>query len=92
MFLRFLLFVVMALFALRAVARFMGGLAQGARSEGTRPPGRPPGRPSEVPVKMAKDPVCGTFVVPGKALSATASGATVWFCSEQCRSEFARRG
>ena len=88
MFLRFLLFVVMALFGLRAVARFMGGLAQGARSARAQPPQRP----SEVPVKMAKDPVCGTFVVPGKALSATASGATVWFCSEQCRSEFARRG
>ena len=86
--LRIFLFVVMALFALRAIGRFMGGMAQGAR------PGRPrrPGpRPADVPVKMAKDPVCGTFVVPGKALSTTAGGATLWFCSERCRAEFARR-
>jgi YHS domain-containing protein len=86
-FLRFFLIVLMALFALRAIGRFMGGLAQGARSDGARARQRP----GEAPVKMAKDPVCGTFVVPGKALSATAGGATQWFCSEQCRAEFARR-
>jgi YHS domain-containing protein len=84
---RVFLLVVMALLALRAIGRFMGGLAQGARPEGSRQ--RP--RQGEAPVKMAKDPVCGTFVVPGKALSTTAGGETVWFCSEQCRSEFARR-
>lgn len=87
MYLRFFLLVLLALFALRAIGRFMGGLAQGARSDGARP--QP--RAGEAPVKMAKDPVCGTFVVPGKALSATTGGATQWFCSEQCRVEFARR-
>lgn len=87
MYLRFFLIVLMALFALRAIGRFMGGVSQGARSDG----GRPRSRPGEAPVKMAKDPVCGTFVVPGKALSATSGGATEWFCSEQCRAEFARR-
>jgi YHS domain-containing protein len=83
---RVFLIVLMALFAVRALGRFMGGLAQGARPNGARRP-----RPGEPPVKMAKDPVCGTFVVPGKALSVTAGGATQWFCSEQCRAEFARR-
>ena len=87
MYLRFFLIVLMALFALRAIGRFMGGVSQGARSDG----GRQRSRPGEAPVKMAKDPVCGTFVVPGKALSATSGGATEWFCSEQCRAEFARR-
>ena len=87
MYLRLFLFVVMSLFVIRAVGRFLGGLAQGASSGAPRQRHRQP----EAPVKMAKDPVCGTFVVPGKALSTTAGGATVWFCSEQCRSEFARR-
>lgn len=87
MYLRFFLIVLMALFVVRAISRFMGGVAQGRRSAGARP-GQ---RPGEAPVKMAKDPVCGTFVVPGKALSVTAGGATQWFCSEQCRAEFARR-
>jgi YHS domain-containing protein len=40
---------------------------------------------------MTQDPVCGTFVVPGKALSLTAGGATQWFCSERCRSEYQSR-
>jgi YHS domain-containing protein len=84
--LRVFLFAVMALLLLRAVGRFLGGLAQGATSA------PPPHARTETPVKMVKDPVCGTFVVPGKALSATAGGGTVWFCSEACRDQFARRG
>jgi len=83
--LRVILLLVMALLALRAVAPFMGGLSEATRGEAPR------ARDADSPVKMAKDPVCGTFVVPGKALSATASGATVWFCSEQCRDTFTRR-
>lgn len=83
--LRVILLFVMALLALRAVARFMGGLSDAARGEAPR------ARTADTPVKMVKDPVCGTFVVPGKALSASANGATVWFCSEQCRDTFARR-
>ena len=82
---RVILLFVMALLALRAVARFIGGLTEAARGDAPR------ARATETPVKMAKDPVCGTFVVPGKALSASADGATMWFCSEQCRDTFTRR-
>ncbi len=84
--LRVLLLFVMAVLALRALGRLMGGITQAARSEAPR------ARATDTPVKMTKDPVCGTFVVPGKALSATADGSTVWFCSEQCRDTFTRRG
>lgn len=90
--LRVFLLFVLVLVALRAVGRFLGGLSQGAgsgASGASRGGARPP---QDAPVKMAQDPVCGTFVVPGKALSATTGGATVWFCSERCRDEFARRG
>jgi YHS domain-containing protein len=83
--LRVILLFVMALLALRAVARFMGGLSEATRGDAPR------ARTTDTPVKMARDPVCGTFVVPGKALSATSDGATVWFCSEQCRDSFTRR-
>jgi YHS domain-containing protein len=86
MLVRWLLLFIVVLLALRAVGRFIGGISQGVRSDtagkGTQDP----------PVKMAQDPVCGTFVVPGKALSASTGGATVWFCSQRCRDEFARRG
>jgi YHS domain-containing protein len=84
--LRVLLFAILAAVAVRAFGRFFAGIAQGAA---TPPRQRSQG---ETPVKMVKDPVCGTFVVPGKALSASAAGATVWFCSEACRDEYQRRG
>ena len=85
MVLRFFLLVVMVLLAIRAFGRLFAGVSQG-----TRPPGAGPAR-SSPPVKMTKDPVCGTFVVPGKALSLSAGGETHWFCSERCRAEYAAR-
>lgn len=82
--LRVLLFFILAAVAVRAFGRFLGGLSQGASA-----PPRP--RQGETPVKMARDPECGTFVVPGKALRATSGDTTVWFCSEQCRDAYTRR-
>lgn len=84
MFLRALLLFVMVLLLVRAFGRLFGGISDGTR-RGPRAGG------AAAPVKMTKDPVCGTFVVPGKALSLSAGGATHWFCSERCRAEFARR-
>lgn len=83
---RFILIVLVVLFAIRAFGRLFGGIAQGARGPRPTAPGG-----GAAPVKMIKDPVCGTFVVPGKALSLTARGATHWFCSERCRTEYASR-
>lgn len=88
--LRVFLLFLLALVALRALGRFFAGLSQGASASPGG--GAPRPRDRETPVKMSKDPVCGTFVVPGKALSATAGGTTVWFCSERCRDEYAQRG
>ena len=85
--LRIFLLIVMALFALRAAARLVRAISAAARPDA----GSAGMRPRRPPVKMEQDPVCGTFVVPGKALSTTADGATLWFCSEHCRREFARR-
>jgi YHS domain-containing protein len=85
--LRFFLIAVFVLLVIRAFGRLFGGVAQGSRgSRAGAPRGQGPS-----PVKMTQDPVCGTFVVPGKALSLTAGGATHWFCSERCRAEYAAR-
>jgi YHS domain-containing protein len=35
-------------------------------------------------VHMERDPVCGTFVVPGRAVSITVAGQHVYFCSQAC--------
>ncbi len=34
---------------------------------------------------MVKDPVCGTYVVQGRALTAVRGGETAWFCSSECQ-------
>ncbi len=48
-------------------------------------------RASRPAVKLVRDPVCGTFVRPGDAISLTAKGATYHFCSTRCREDFQRR-
>jgi YHS domain-containing protein len=42
-------------------------------------------------VSMARDPVCGTFVLPDRALSLVEGGSRVFFCSEACRDKYRAR-
>jgi YHS domain-containing protein len=42
-------------------------------------------------VGLVRDPVCGVYVVPSRALTAVANGQISYFCSEQCRREFEGR-
>jgi YHS domain-containing protein len=81
------LFLLLLLFTLiaRAFWQVVGGVIEAARS----PQRSRSGAPAQA-VKLVKDPVCGTFVSPRAALSATASGSTHYFCSEECRATFSR--
>lgn len=86
--LRFLLLLVLFSVIARVFWRFVESVVRGA----TTPPAggaRRGGGPS--PVKMQPCPVCGTYVVPGKAISTVSNGAPVHFCSDQCRREYATR-
>jgi YHS domain-containing protein len=78
------LMVVAARFFWRLVEVVLRG-AVGPQPQGARRGGPP------ASVKMQACPVCGTFVVPGKAISAVSGGAPVYFCSEKCRAEFQSR-
>jgi YHS domain-containing protein len=86
---RFLLFAVLLLLVFRALGRVIRGIAEGA---GGAPPRRGPGRPTAAtPAKgelMARDPMCGTFVVQSRALSARGRDGQQYFCSEKCRDEY----
>ena len=84
--LRFFLLLLLFTFIARAFWQIVGGVLEAAR--GPRRSRR--GGPTQA-VKLVKDPVCGTFVSPRAALSATASGSTYYFCSEECRATFSRR-
>ena len=85
MFLRWLLFYLMLFFVARAVWRLLQGIIQGATS-----PGAGSARRTATPpvMKLTRDPVCGTFVVPGKAVEFTRGGETLYFCSDACRRRF----
>ena len=39
-------------------------------------------------VALVRDPVCGTFVEPARAIEARVGSSVHYFCSESCRSQF----
>ena len=86
MWLRTLLLFVLILVAVRFVRRLFGGIVQGATEDSGRR-----SRRSSAPVKMVADPVCGTYVVPGKALQLARGRETFYFCSEKCKQEWSGR-
>jgi YHS domain-containing protein len=77
---RILLFVILAYIASRVLWRVLRGVFEGM---GYQPPGGSP--PS---VGLVRDPVCGTFVVPAKALTSGSGANTRYFCSEKCRQDY----
>jgi hypothetical protein len=68
--------LILLIIVLRAIVRLVSGIM-----EGMRPPRE--GKPPAVP--LARDPVCGTFVVPSRALSGGTGTDVRFFCSEKCR-------
>jgi hypothetical protein len=67
--------LLLLFFIIRAVSRLLRGIADGMRVPQVR-------QPSAVP--LARDPVCGTFVVPSLALTIGSGAQTRFFCSEKC--------
>ena len=83
MWLRTFLLVLLLFFVARAILRLLAGVRQGVSSGPARA-----GMRTRPPVKMVADPVCGTFVVPGKALELARGRQTHYFCSEKCRDQW----
>jgi uncharacterized protein len=87
MLLRLVLFIVLGIFVARAFWRLVDGIAEGVG-------GRPPRSRGQVPtrgVQMVRDPVCGTFVLPDRALTLVDGRARVFFCSNACRDKYRAR-
>ena len=74
------LFVVVARAFWRAIDGILEGLSGPA---GARTPERR--------AQMVRDPVCGTFVLPGQAVSLSDGSRRVYFCSANCRDEYRAR-
>ena len=82
MLIRYILLFLALLLVVRAVRRLFGGVVQGMGGGGAANTAAPPA------MKMARDPICGTYVVPGKALQVSGRGETLYFCSENCRQQW----
>jgi YHS domain-containing protein len=76
--------IVLVLLIVRAVLMLVRGVIQGANADGrvTSPPRG---------VQLVRDPVCGVYVTPSKAITERSGVGTAYFCSEKCRQEWRRR-
>ena len=81
MILRVVVITVLLFLILRAIRLLIRGIAEAANPRPQRPA-------QQTPVKLARDPVCGTHIPPASALSLTSGGTTHYFCSEACRAKF----
>ena len=86
---RFLLLLALFIVISRTFWRFIAAVVRGA-SETAPQGGRRP-EPPAAAVKMSQCPVCGTYVVPGKAISVVSGGSPIYFDSEKCRAEYQSR-
>jgi hypothetical protein len=83
--LRFALLLVLCAVIARAFWRVVDGIVEGM----TGPP--PRSRVPQTGVAMARDPVCGTFVVPASAVTLVDGRTRLFFCSDACRDKYRAR-
>jgi len=85
--LRLVLFLALAIFVARIFWRTVDGFIDGLG--GRQRPARRPAPPRGVP--MVRDPVCGTFVLPDRAVALIEGRSRVYFCSDACRDKYRAR-
>ena len=79
---RIVLFVILSVFVARAFWRMLDGIIEGYSGRSSRSNVLNRG------VQMARDPVCGTYVVPDRAVAITDGRRQVFFCSAVCRDKY----
>jgi hypothetical protein len=83
--LRYILLLLLLLFLARAFWRVVEGIIEGASGQPRR------GQPPRHGVPMARDPVCGTFVVADRAVTLVEGQQHIHFCSTACRDRYRAR-
>ena len=87
---RFIQLSILLTILLRALSRLWAGVIRGMQdgANGYGPRSRAPQRG----VQMQRDPVCGTFVVPERAVALSVTGGErLYFCSTECRDTYRSR-
>jgi uncharacterized protein len=82
---RLILFLLLAIFIARAFWKFIDYFMEGFN--GGSPRSRSPQRGRQ----MVRDPVCGTFVVPERAVTLLDGRTRIYFCSNACRDKYRAR-
>jgi uncharacterized protein len=82
--LRLLLLLVLIVLLARGFWRMVDGIVEGLTGRGSS---GVPGRG----VQMVRDPVCGTFVLPERALTLSDGRQRIFFCSAACRDKYRAR-
>ena len=82
---RALLFMVLFAFLVRALSQLWNGMVQGMRGPGGH------AQKDRRGIPMARDPVCGTFVVPERAVTLSVGRERLYFCSPSCRDAYRAR-
>jgi YHS domain-containing protein len=82
---RALLLLILLIIVARMFWRVVDGVIEGVR-------GQPPATRKQSPsVPMVRDPVCGTFVLPERAVVLVEGRRQVYFCSDACRDKYRAR-
>jgi len=77
--LRLILAFILISMVLRAVSRLVRGITDGMG---------PPRQTPPPAVALARDPVCGTYVVPDRSVAIVDGRQQVFFCSTVCRDKY----
>ena len=92
---RFLVLAILIPLLARIFWRMVDGFIQGMTGRDAQPGhpaarGQAPGHPPQG-VHMVRDPVCGTFILPERAVTALDGPTRVFFCSNACRDTYRAR-
>lgn len=82
--LRIVLLLVLCIIVARAFWRIVDSFMEGMTGQ----PRSARGGAAPRSMPMARDPICGTFVVPEHAISLVDGRARLYFCSEACRDHY----
>ncbi|MGC4082149.1 MAG: hypothetical protein QM736_08605 [Vicinamibacterales bacterium] len=82
---RFILLSILLTLLFRALSRLWTGVVRGMQSG---PHGTGSSVPPQRSVQMSRDPVCGTFVVPERAIALSVGAERLYFCSTDCRDTY----
>ena len=86
---RFILLSILLTILLRSVSRLWQGIVRGMQGDARYvDPSRGNAASPQRSVQMARDPICGTFVVPERAVALITGSERLYFCSTDCRDKY----